>query len=687
MPDLPAPTESPESRSYLFIAVLLLLFFLIAVGLQYSGLHGPLYYDSVGQIVENLHVFQREGISAVLNLFPQRPIPMMTFYLNYLAGGLNPSHFRLVNLFLLACTSLIVVWLLHLILDIPGPWNRGGPVEKRCISIFLGLIFLAHPLQIYLTLYIWQRMALMACLFFYASLGCYLAVRTGRFRNRTAGYAFCLLLFVCALLSKENSGTLPFVFILAEIAFFRESWKQVTKRGLVYLLVLLGLVGAVSLVQHPHGNAALGTGVMSTLHNYYADSGLTLTEVVLTQCRVMFHYLSVILAPFPAKVQLISPQVVSRSLWEPVSTLPAAAATVIVLGAGLYALKKRPLLGFGILFFVGNIFPEGLLVPQYAYFGYRASLPMFGLLLIAADVLLAVFTAGEENRSWRWARAAVLGLCVGFALLEGLVTALRADLWSNSLRFWRDSVDQFRSQPEGALEGKVASHALGNLAAALYAAGRYPEAAAYYEQAIESSPGDARKLASLGAVYGELGRIEEAKSLLEEAIKADPRCTVAYKNLGVLLLREQSYEQASERFEQALNFAPYDPSLHQALARSFLARGDTAQAISTFRQAVELDPASPMGHYELGQALLMQGDFPGASAAFRRAVELEPAYWKGYNALGIAYALAGKHAEAMAAFRQALKIDPANQQIRANLEAAAEELRRSEHPQQEKKAK
>ena len=687
MSDLPVPMKSPASRWCLSIAMLLLLFFLIAAGLQYSGLHGPMYYDTAGQIAENQHLFRSEGISAVLNLFPQRPIPMTTFYLNYLAGGLNPSYFRLVNLFLLACTSLIVVWLVQLILDIPGPWNRGGPVEKRCISVFLGLIFLAHPLQVYLTLYIWQRMALMACLFFYASLGCYLAVRTGKFRNRTVGYAVCLVLFVCALLSKENSGTLPFVFILAEIAFFRESWKQVTKRGLVYLLVLLVSVGAVSLVQHPHGNAALGTGIMSTLHTYYADSGLTLTEVALTQCRVLFHYLSVILAPFPAKVQLISPQVVSRSLWEPASTLPAAAAMVVVLAAGLYALRKRPLLGFGILFFVGNILPEGLLVPQYAYFGYRASLPMFGLLLIGADVLLAIFTAGEEKRSWRWVRAAVLGLCVGFALLEGLVTALRADLWSNSLRFWRDSVDQFRSQPEGALEGKVASHALGNLAAALYEAGRYPEAAACYERAIESSPGDPRKLASLGAVYGEMGRFEEAKSLLEEAIEADPRCTAAYKNLGVVHLKEQKYEQASERFEQALNFAPYDPSLHQALGRSLLARGDAAQAVSTFRQAIEIDPASPMGHYELGQALLMQGDIPGASAAFRRTVELEPASWKGYNALGIAYAVAGKHSEAMAAFRQALKVDPANQQIRANLEAAAGELRRSEHPQQEKTAK
>ncbi|MBI5572587.1 MAG: tetratricopeptide repeat protein [Desulfomonile tiedjei] len=671
-------------RWYLSSAVLLSVFFLIAVGLQYSGFHAPMYYDSAGQIAEKRHLFQHEGISSVINLFPQRPIPMMTLYLNYLAGGLNPSYFRLVNLLLLACTALVVVWLLDLILDIPGPWNRGRPIEKHCISIFLGLVFLAHPLQIYLTLYIWQRMALMSCLFFYASFACYLAVRTGKVRNRTAGYASCLVLFVCALLSKENSATLPFVFILAEIAFFREGWNQVARRGAVYLLVLIGLVGFVSLIQHPHGNAALGTGIMSTLQNYYADSGLTVTEVALTQCRVLFHYVSVILAPFPAKVQLINPQVVSRSLWEPASTLPAIAAMAIVLGVGLYSLTKRPLLGFGILFFLGNLLPEGLLVPQYAYFGYRASLPMFGLLLIAADVLLAVFTVREENRSWRLARGVVLGLCLGFVFLEGLSTSLRADLWSNSLRFWRDSVDQFPSQSDPGIESKVASHAVGNLAAALYEAGRYPEAAAYYERAIELSPGDARKLASLGAAYGEMGRMEEGKSFLERAIETDPRCTVAYKNLGMLLMKEKSYEQASERFEQALNFAPYDPSLHKALGRVLLARGDVTQAIKTFRQAIELDPASPLGHYELGQALFMQGDIPEASAQFRRAVELQPGYWQGYNALGIAHALAGRRSEAVAAFRQALSINPTNQSIRANLEAAIEELRHSEQRQHEK---
>lgn len=59
-----------------------------------------------------------------------------------------------------------------------------------------------------------------------------------------------------------------------------------------------------------------------------------------------------------------------------------------LLTVAIYLLRKRPLSGFGLLFFLVNISPEYLLVPQYAFFGYRASLPMPGLLLIVADLVV-----------------------------------------------------------------------------------------------------------------------------------------------------------------------------------------------------------------------------------------------------------------------------------------------------------
>ena len=122
-----------------------------------------------------------------------------------------------------------------------------SPFEKDITSVALGLLFLVHPLQSYVTLYIWQRMALMACFFYYASLAAFLAVRIGKIRNQAAGYGLCLGLFVCALLSKENTVTLPVSFIMAEIAFFREGGLALVKRAAAYLAILVIVAGTLSI--------------------------------------------------------------------------------------------------------------------------------------------------------------------------------------------------------------------------------------------------------------------------------------------------------------------------------------------------------------------------------------------------------------------------------------------------------
>ena len=72
-------------RSPLLVwTVLLCLYFAIAFFLYLPSLDAPMYYDSEAQyFLENESVFANQGILRVISLFPQRPIPMMTFYFNY----------------------------------------------------------------------------------------------------------------------------------------------------------------------------------------------------------------------------------------------------------------------------------------------------------------------------------------------------------------------------------------------------------------------------------------------------------------------------------------------------------------------------------------------------------------------------------------------------------------------------
>ncbi len=660
--------------------ILCLFAVFLAMGLvvQHAGLHTAMYYDSAGNIAEKRNIFAGEGLRGVLHLFPQRPLPTATFYLNFLIGDVTPFSFRIFNLALLAGSSILVVLLVRLFLDLPAVRSQASNAVKTVVSIFAGLVFLLHPLQTYLTLYIWQRMALMACFFSYACLAMYLAVRSGRWSHPRAGYALCGVLFACAILSKENSITLPCILILAEIAFFLQPWTQLAKRAGIVGLIALGFLAAVSFLQHPHGNAQLGSGILATISRYYAESGLTLKQVVFTQSRMLFLYLSLILVPLPSRVQLINPQVLSLSLMDPPVTIAAVAGAIALLVAGISCVRKRPLWGFGILFFLVNLVPEALLVPQYAYFGYRPVLPMFGVLLILADCLATLLHAAGENERWRVVRAGVFALLAGGLIFLGTSTALRADVWSDPLRFWRETVDEFPGDGVR-MEPKVASHALGNLGAAFYASGRYAEAADSYERAISLSPEDPRKMLSLAASYAELGSLGEAEALLKRAMAISPDFAPTYKNLGIVYMKQNKLDQALEILRKGLTHTRYDESFYETIGQVQLRKRDVASAVASFGRAIALNPHSASLRFQLGQALLAEGNPQSAADSFRKAVELKPDYWEAHNSLGITYANQGKLSEALAQFRRALAIDPGNAQLRSNVETAAKQIQSPSH--------
>jgi protein O-mannosyl-transferase len=655
------------------ILCLFAAFFALGFAVQHAGLHAPMYYDSAGNIQENREVFASEGLRGVMHLFPQRPLPIATFYLNFLVSDVDPFPFRVFNLALLAGSSLLVVVLIRLIFDLPVVQKSASPGSVDLVAICFGLIFLVHPLQTYVTLYIWQRTALMACLFSYACLAVYLAIRSGKWPHLWAGYALCVVLFVCAVLSKENSITLPLILVMAEIAFFPQSWTAVARRSCIFAFIALGVAGAASFIQHPHGNAQLGSGIFTTIASYYAESGLTLKQVIFTQCRVFFSYLSLVLFPVPSRVQLISPQAVSVSVMEPPVTAAALTGVIALVAVGLFLLKRRPVWGFGILFFLTNLLPEGLLVPQYAFFGYRPVLPMFGVLLVLADCMVMLLDAAGQNPRRRLIRAGGLAFLAGVVILLGTSTALRADVWSDPIRFWKETVEQF-PQDQERMERRVAAQALGNLGAALYAGGRYAEAVDNYEKAMELSPEDPRKMVSLAAVYAELGSFEEAEELLTRAIAIVPGFAQAYKNLGIVFMKQNKLDVALVTLSKGLERAPGNASFHEAISQVQLMRKDIPAAVASLRRAIALNPQSPTLYYQLGQALLAEGNFASAQDALRSAVQLKSDYWEAYNSLGIIYASQGKPAEALLQFRKALTIDPRNAQLRANVEIAMKQI-------------
>src|SRR5208337_1201076 len=137
-----------KHHKYLLLAALP-LFVAVALAIHYPAFDAPTYYDSFTKLEANEHVFASGDLAKVIQICPQRPVSMGSFYLNYLIWGMNPFYFRMVNAVILAVTAFIAALTLIFILEIAGPATSGTSREKQAVGLFLGLVFLVHPVHVY----------------------------------------------------------------------------------------------------------------------------------------------------------------------------------------------------------------------------------------------------------------------------------------------------------------------------------------------------------------------------------------------------------------------------------------------------------------------------------------------------------------------------------------------------------
>ncbi|MDQ7782691.1 MAG: tetratricopeptide repeat protein [Desulfomonilaceae bacterium] len=650
---------------------LFLVYFLVALAVHHSGFNAPFYYDSAARLGQNWNAFDR-GLTETVNIFPQRPVPMTTFYLNYLFGGMNPRPFRICNAAGLAATAVTLVLLIGILLEISRAHAGLDRETVHRTAAALGLLFLVHPIHTYVVVYVWQRMALLACLFSLASLAAYLVARSGRMARPALGYASSALLFLLALASKENAVVVPLLVLTAEIAFFPHTWRTFAARAATCLAVGLACAGMLSFLESPHGLGE-SSGITATLARYYAESRLTLVEAVLTQCRVLFSYLEMILIPFTSNVRLFSPQIVSTSLFDPAGTLPAVAGTAALLTTGLYLLWRRPLSGFGLIFFLASLLPESLLVPQYQFFGYRVILPMAGLFLVAADVIALGVTRIRASPRRVALSAGIATTYAAMVLLAAWVTTTKAELWNHPAAFWREVVDTLPPNPHDG-ERAVTHQALTSLGMSLLQQGKPHEAFQQFSRLLSLDPKSFPALVSLGNAHAALGNLDEAESSFHKALEIDPKSSDAHVALGRLFMAQGRLQEALDRFAQARALDPQNPLALYEMGRAYIAVGRHTAAIPLLRQAAELNRTDHETHYALGKALMRSGDYRSAMDSFRRTLEIRPDHWRSHNDMGVIWGTLGRPDKAVPHFRQALEINPDDVPTKRNLDAALRQV-------------
>lgn len=391
---------------------------LLLVAIYWAGLKGGFFFDDAANIldvealqidklsVESLHQAWDSGVAGPAG----RPIAQLSFALNYYFSGFNPFAFKATNL----AIHLINGFLVYLI--------ARRLVATPLLALIACALWLLQPIQLTSVLYVVQRMTSLSTLFVLTGFASHLMgrTRTGVRAWLWLGLAW-LVCWPLAFLSKETGAIFPLFIVAWELIVRRREVGYLDKPArLLASIVGFGLVTGLVISISPAGK---------WLWAGYELRSFTLVERILTEGRVLWFYLSLIVFPRLGAFSLFHDDIlVSTSLFSPWTTLLSWVGVIGLVWGAWRMRNQAPLLSFGIAWFLIGHCLESTVLPLEIAHEHRNYLPSFGVILVEVCALGNLLGRPE----WR----KVLGLSLALALVGyyALITELRAQLYGNEVR-------------------------------------------------------------------------------------------------------------------------------------------------------------------------------------------------------------------------------------------------------------
>ncbi len=658
-------------------------------------LHAPFIFDDRPGIVDNPSLRRLwppvgdERVRGPLNPPPlaptaRRPLPNLSFALNYRLGGLDPFGYRLVNVLLHALTAAVLAAVVRRTLRL-AYFEASVAAWAAPLALAVALLWAIHPLVTEAVAYVTQRTEILGALSFLTTLWAALRYWTASSAGARRGWlAVAVLANVAGMASKEIMAAMPLVVLLYERSFRADSWPAVRRSWPLHL----GLAAGWSVL------VLLSVGGIGGLSD--ARHQVPLLVWWATQAKMVFLYLKLAVWPWPLSIHYAPAYLTSLGAAAPwvVALLALAAATI----AGTW---RRPAARFVVAAVVMVLAPTLVVpLPKMMAAERRMYLPLAGL--------LALVVVGVQRRLAARRPAAVAGLgvpaTVALVMVLAAVSTARLGAYASATSIWRAAVAHQPADPMahynlgvalldegGAPADALAAFeeavrldpdypaALDNLGLMLNRLGRPEEAQRHLERALALDRDDVVALNNLGIALTQLGRPAEALPYLQKALEREPEKpkSKVHVNLGNALLALGHGDEALAHFERAVRDAPDDGDARYSLGFALMRLGQSAEAIAALEEAIRLAPDDGAAHGTLGTVLVQSGQIEQAVAQYRRALALRPEDADLESNLGTALALAGKRDEAIVHFEAALRRAPDHANARRNLGAALLEAGRA----------
>ena len=120
------------------------------------------------------------------------------------------------------------------------------------------------------------------------------------------------------------------------------------------------------------------------------------------------------------------------------------------------------------------------------------------------------------------------------------------------------------------------------------------------------------------------GRYREAHAAFETALQADPGDAAAHNGLGFCLLNMGKWAEAKPHFIKALEKWPEGGGPLNGLARCLKAEGKVEEAIATWKKMADKPPIPNAGTYGLAETYLELGRYKEAVECWEQIVKAQP---------------------------------------------------------------
>jgi Tfp pilus assembly protein PilF len=591
---------------------------IICVGLYAyrNSLRGPFVFDDVHAILNNPTIHQLWPPWQVLSP-PQadtavsgRGVVNLSLAVNYALGGLNVWGYHVVNLAIHILGALVLYGVVRRTLLCASLRDRYGD-EARWLALAVALIWVVHPLQTESVTYLIQRTESLMGFFFLLTLYC--VTRGAMSSDQRGWYAAAIVSCALGMGSKEVMVVAPLTVLLYDRAFLSRSFREALRaRAALYAglsgcwLILVGLVASGS-------------------HAASAGFGLSVTpwEYAWTQPGVIVHYLRLSFWPSPLVLDYYD-WPVARTV---ATVVPAGALVLALLVATLWAVRRRPHLGFLGGWFFLILAPTSSVMPLIGEFAAerRMYLPLAAVIALVVIGWHVVLGGICRRLGWGSGRRRIVEVVVLVAMVATLaqLTVRRNEDYRSEVTLWSD--------------------------------------------VVAKRPNNARGHYNLGITLATQGKLNEAIAQYSEALRIRPNFLEAHNNLGIALATQGKLDEGIAQYSEALRIYPADAEAHTNLGNALITQGKLDEAMAHYSEALRINPNSAQAHNNLGNALKRQGKLDEAITHYSEAVRIYPAFKEAHYNLATALARDGRTQEAIGHLETALKLDPGFQQARRAL--------------------